>query len=61
MAKKEFNMAAKKIFLLTIGMARHLRPYARWGFYGFPYCNYDAGTSESDMLCSEKFRRFNDE
>nr|CDJ92372.1 Glycoside hydrolase domain containing protein [Haemonchus contortus] len=60
-AKKEFNMAAKKIFLLTIGLARHLRPYARWGFYGFPYCNYDAGMSESDMMCSEKFRRFNDE
>ncbi|KIH54924.1 hyaluronoglucosaminidase [Ancylostoma duodenale] len=68
LAKKEFNAAAKvicckfrKIFLSTIGLARQMRPYARWGFYGFPYCNYDAGNSESDMLCSEKFRRFNDE
>ncbi|KHJ91793.1 hyaluronoglucosaminidase [Oesophagostomum dentatum] len=60
-AKKEFNAAAKKLFLSTIALARHLRPYARWGFYGFPYCNYDAGNTESDMLCSEKFRRYNDE
>ncbi|KAK6739185.1 hypothetical protein RB195_020943 [Necator americanus] len=61
LAKKEFNTAAKKIFLSTIGLARQLRPYARWGFYGFPYCNYDAGNSESDMLCNEKFRKYNDE
>ncbi|EYB82135.1 hypothetical protein Y032_0366g6 [Ancylostoma ceylanicum] len=61
LAKKEFNAAAKKIFLSTIGLARQMRPYARWGFYGFPYCNYDAGNSESDMLCSEKFRGYNDE
>ncbi|WKX96391.1 hypothetical protein Q1695_012661 [Nippostrongylus brasiliensis] len=61
LAKKEFNNAAKKIFLHTIAIARQLRPYARWGFYGFPYCNYDAGNSETDMLCSESFRRFNDQ
>ncbi|VDO76692.1 unnamed protein product [Heligmosomoides polygyrus] len=61
MAKKEFNSAAKKVFLHTIALARQMRPYARWGFYGFPYCNYDAGNSETDMLCSEKFRKYNDE
>ncbi|CAJ0605362.1 unnamed protein product [Cylicocyclus nassatus] len=61
LAKKEFNTAARKIFLSTIALARQLRPYARWGFYGFPYCNYDAGNAESDILCSEKFKRINDE
>lgn len=51
----------RKVFLHTIALARQMRPYARWGFYGFPYCNYDAGNSETDMLCSEKFRKYNDE
>ncbi|KAK6020132.1 hypothetical protein OSTOST_14220, partial [Ostertagia ostertagi] len=29
--------------LKTIRKAKHLRPNASWGLYGFPYCNYDAG------------------
>uniref|UniRef100_A0A0K0CUS1 Hyaluronidase n=1 Tax=Angiostrongylus cantonensis TaxID=6313 RepID=A0A0K0CUS1_ANGCA len=59
MARKEFEAAAKKIFLSTIRLGRQLRPYARWGFYGFPYCNYDAGSSSTNMLCNEVFREYN--
>ncbi|KJH41058.1 hyaluronoglucosaminidase, partial [Dictyocaulus viviparus] len=61
MARKEFDAAAKKIFLSTIQLAQQLRPFARWGFYGFPYCNYDAGNSSTNMLCNENFRGYNNE
>uniref|UniRef100_A0A158PA79 Hyaluronidase n=1 Tax=Angiostrongylus cantonensis TaxID=6313 RepID=A0A158PA79_ANGCA len=60
MASKEFEAAAKKIFVSTIQLGRELRPHARWGFYGFPYCNYDAGNSSTNLLCNEDFRGYND-
>uniref|UniRef100_A0A1I7XEJ4 Hyaluronidase n=1 Tax=Heterorhabditis bacteriophora TaxID=37862 RepID=A0A1I7XEJ4_HETBA len=60
LARKEFNAYARKIFLSTIGLAKRLRPYAKWGFYGFPYCNYGAG-SQGDSMCNEQFRAYNDE
>ncbi|KAJ1371286.1 hypothetical protein KIN20_033203 [Parelaphostrongylus tenuis] len=61
MAELEFDAAAKKIFLLTIGLARELRPNARWGFYGFPYCNYDAGHSSTNIQCNENFKQHNND
>uniref|UniRef100_A0A914S6Q2 Hyaluronidase n=1 Tax=Parascaris equorum TaxID=6256 RepID=A0A914S6Q2_PAREQ len=43
----------------TIRLGIRLRPFARWGFYGFPYCNYDAG-KKGEYECSEIFKQYND-
>uniref|UniRef100_A0A914XGZ3 Hyaluronidase n=1 Tax=Plectus sambesii TaxID=2011161 RepID=A0A914XGZ3_9BILA len=40
-ARHEFNKAARKLMLQTIRYAKKLRPLAKWGFYGFPYCHCD--------------------
>ncbi|XGW08280.1 hypothetical protein V3C99_010966, partial [Haemonchus contortus] len=29
--------------------------------YGFPYCNYDAGTKDDDFECSPLYKKFNDD
>ncbi|KAK6738804.1 hypothetical protein RB195_020732 [Necator americanus] len=57
-AKKEYNEAAKEFFLKTIEEARILRPNGKWGFYGFPYCDYDAGTSKKPS-CTKTYQDWN--
>uniref|UniRef100_A0A0M3I4C2 Hyaluronidase n=1 Tax=Ascaris lumbricoides TaxID=6252 RepID=A0A0M3I4C2_ASCLU len=59
MATKEFNKAAFNLMVETIRLGIRLRPFARWGFYGFPYCNYDAG-KKGEYECSETFKQYND-
>jgi hyaluronoglucosaminidase len=48
----------REYFVQTIQTAIELRPLAKWGYYGFPYCNYNAGASETDE-CSESFAEHN--
>ncbi|EPB68899.1 hyaluronoglucosaminidase [Ancylostoma ceylanicum] len=59
LAEKEFNDAAKKFFVKTIQLGRELRPGAKWGFYGFPYCNYNAGKNGT-YECWKKYQDWND-
>lgn len=40
----------------TIRFAKELRPFAKWGFYGFPYCDKDAG---QNGICKQDYRRYN--
>ncbi|GMT24494.1 hypothetical protein PFISCL1PPCAC_15791, partial [Pristionchus fissidentatus] len=56
----EFDESARKMLVETLRVARRLRPRARWGYYGFPYCNYDAG-SNAEYTCSDQFRKYNDD
>uniref|UniRef100_A0AAF5I420 Hyaluronidase n=1 Tax=Strongyloides stercoralis TaxID=6248 RepID=A0AAF5I420_STRER len=42
-AIKEFNDAAANFFNQTLLKCKELRPQAKWGFYGFPTCNENAG------------------
>ncbi|VDM79315.1 unnamed protein product [Strongylus vulgaris] len=42
LAEAEFNSASMRFFVETIQKAKEMRPYAKWGFYGFPFCNYNA-------------------
>ncbi|KAK6738811.1 hypothetical protein RB195_020734 [Necator americanus] len=58
-AIKEFNKAAKKFFVGTIKKAKNMRKKAKWGFYGFPYCNYDAGKN-GEYNCSKRYQDWND-
>ncbi|MFH4974691.1 hypothetical protein AB6A40_001400 [Gnathostoma spinigerum] len=57
-AKEEFDMAAKNFMLESLWLGKKLRPMARWGFYGFPLCNYDAGANAGDE-CKNSFREHN--
>ncbi|KAL6735703.1 hypothetical protein Aduo_006117 [Ancylostoma duodenale] len=60
LAEKEFNDAARKFFVETIKLGRDLRKKAKWGYYGFPYCNYNAG-EKGEYECSKRYRDWNDE
>ncbi|KHJ90722.1 hyaluronoglucosaminidase [Oesophagostomum dentatum] len=60
LAAEAFNDSARQFFLRTIQEAKRLHPKAKWGFYGFPYCNYDAGKNESDYECSKNYKQWND-
>ncbi|KAK0396127.1 hypothetical protein QR680_001581 [Steinernema hermaphroditum] len=55
----EFNKAARNFMVQTLRLGMQLRPNARWGFYGFPYCNYDAG-QVGDAECNAKFLKHNE-
>ncbi|ETN74271.1 hyaluronoglucosaminidase [Necator americanus] len=59
-AIKEFNEAAKNFFVKTIQKAKEMREKAKWGFYGFPYCNYDAG-KKREYKCSKRYQDWNNE
>ncbi|EYC45010.1 hypothetical protein Y032_0442g1536 [Ancylostoma ceylanicum] len=59
LAEKDYNEAARDFFIKTIKKARDLRPHAKWGFYGFPYCNYDAG-SKGEYRCKDNYQEWND-
>ncbi|KAL6735674.1 hypothetical protein Aduo_006090 [Ancylostoma duodenale] len=59
LAEKDFNDAAREFFVQTIRKGRELRPKAKWGFYGFPYCNYNAGINGT-YECWKKYQEWND-
>ncbi|KHN85389.1 Hyaluronidase-1 [Toxocara canis] len=58
-AEKEFDEAAYNFMVETIRLAKQLRPGGKWGFYGLPYCNYNAGKG-GEYNCSEEFQGYND-
>ncbi|KAK6738797.1 hypothetical protein RB195_020728 [Necator americanus] len=60
-AEKMFNNASMHFFVQTIEKARKLRPHVKWGFYGFPYCNYNAGVKEDDYECSQTYKDWNNQ
>lgn len=60
-AEKEFNDAAREFFVKTLETARKIRPYARWGYYGYPYCNVNAGLEANDYTCKKDARNYNNE
>uniref|UniRef100_A0A914UKU0 Hyaluronidase n=1 Tax=Plectus sambesii TaxID=2011161 RepID=A0A914UKU0_9BILA len=55
-AVNDFNKAAKNLMIQTIRFAIELRPFAKWGFYGFPYCDKDAGETGK---CRQEYRQYN--
>ncbi len=42
----------------TIQYAIELRPFAEWGYYGFPDCNYDAG-HDGRAHCNDSYQQIN--
>ncbi|VDD95569.1 unnamed protein product [Enterobius vermicularis] len=43
LATAEFEKYALTFMSETIQLGKRLRPNAKWGFYGFPYCNANVG------------------
>ncbi|VDK49663.1 unnamed protein product [Cylicostephanus goldi] len=54
-----FRTLFRRFFLKTIELGKRIRKNAKWGFYGFPYCNYDAGNGT--YQCQDKYKKWNDE
>ncbi|ETN82765.1 hypothetical protein NECAME_17635 [Necator americanus] len=59
-AKSDFDQAARNFFVETVRMARAERKTGKWGYYGFPYCNYNAGAT-GDRECRNDYRKWNDD
>ncbi|EYC39897.1 hypothetical protein Y032_0637g957 [Ancylostoma ceylanicum] len=59
LAEEQFNNAAREFFVKTIRLGRDMRKKAKWGFYGFPYCNYNAGKNGT-YECWKKYQDWND-
>ena len=49
----------RKFLLETIKLCKKLRPKAKWGFYDYPSCNYDAG-HQGETECSKKYQSINE-
>uniref|UniRef100_A0A914DHS2 Hyaluronidase n=1 Tax=Acrobeloides nanus TaxID=290746 RepID=A0A914DHS2_9BILA len=58
-AQEMFDSGAKKFLLETIKLCKKLRPKAKWGFYDYPSCNYDAG-HQGETECSKKYQSINE-
>lgn len=50
----------REFLVQTVRLGRELRPFAKWGFFDYPICNYDAGQQEHDLECLNKYKRFNE-
>ncbi|KAK3714903.1 hypothetical protein QZH41_010904 [Actinostola sp. cb2023] len=50
-ARKQFEDSARMMMEETLKLGKHLRPKAKWGFYGFPDCY---GNENSDYMCSDE-------
>ncbi|KAK6052208.1 hypothetical protein COOONC_10286 [Cooperia oncophora] len=57
-AVAEYEEAAREFIVRSLKDARELRQQTLWGLYGFPYCNYNAGT-KNESRCSQQYQDFN--
>lgn len=57
-ASQNFEEAARTFMERSIEVARSMRPRAKWGYYGLPYCFNGRGDSIED--CSREIQREND-
>ncbi|PIO66553.1 hyaluronoglucosaminidase, partial [Teladorsagia circumcincta] len=61
LAEQQFNRAARDFFVQTLRVARELRPRGLWGYYEYPFCNYDAGDQPGDHSCTPTAQQYNDQ
>lgn len=47
-ATRNFEKAGRKFMENSIDLARKMRPRAKWGYYGLPYCFNGKGTAIED-------------
>lgn len=58
-ASKNFENAARNFMIISIETARSMRPNAKWGYYGLPYCFNGRDNNIED--CPREVQRENDE
>ncbi|KAJ6620944.1 Hyaluronidase Tab, partial [Pseudolycoriella hygida] len=58
-ADRIFTQHGKKFILETLRLAKELRPKARWGYYGLPFCFNGRGNVIED--CEKNIQKENDE
>jgi Hyaluronidase len=54
-ARHQFEISARNFLLSTLKIAQQLRPRAKWGLYGYPFCHH-----QRDSYCSASSKRFNE-
>ncbi|XP_013168813.1 PREDICTED: hyaluronidase PH-20-like isoform X2 [Papilio xuthus] len=59
-AKDRFEEAARQFMQNTVSVAKQLRPRARWGYYGFPYC-FNVATNNPGEACPNNVIRENNQ
>ncbi|KPJ20484.1 Hyaluronidase [Papilio machaon] len=59
-AKDRFEEAARQFMQSTVSVAKQLRPRARWGYYGFPYC-FNVATNNPGEACPANVVRENNQ
>ncbi|KAK6018456.1 hyaluronoglucosaminidase, partial [Ostertagia ostertagi] len=57
-AMLEYNETARVFIEQSLTDAKSFRNETRWGLYGFPYCNYNAG-EKNETRCREDYRNYN--
>lgn len=57
-AVRQFEETGKIFMLRTIELAKQLRPHARWGYYGLPFCFN--GKGDTIETCARKTQIDND-
>lgn len=57
-ATRKFEEAARAFMSYSIQLARSMRPHARWGYYGLPYCYNGRGDNVEN--CPDNVLREND-
>lgn len=56
-ATRNFEKAGRSFMESTLEMARKMRPFAKWGYYGLPYCFNGRGATVED--CSKEVKEEN--
>lgn len=56
-AARNFEMTGRSFMETSLATARKLRPHAKWGYYGLPYC---FGRGAATEECSREVRDEND-
>uniref|UniRef100_A0A1E1W6F5 Hyaluronidase n=1 Tax=Pectinophora gossypiella TaxID=13191 RepID=A0A1E1W6F5_PECGO len=59
-AKKRFEDAARLFMQNTIAAAKQMRPRAKWGYYGFPYC-FNMASNNMNQHCAKNVHGENDQ
>ncbi|PSN45106.1 hypothetical protein C0J52_05085 [Blattella germanica] len=58
LARQRFEKAAQKFMLESLKLVKQMRPYGKWGYYGFPFCfNYRANNNGPE--CSNQVKKEN--
>lgn len=60
-AKRRFEASGKEFVEETMKLVKQLRPAAKWGYYGFPYCFNMNGQANRNEDCPPQVQQENDQ